>query len=121
MTAPTPWLNEIAKGKIKTQWGQMMATANPSEEEDKVTQRLREKNIPSEVIWSFTTIAPLLAERLAIAQYAKKNPQIMNVAPEVLNYQEALSIATKEWRLTEEEQSQLMNLLKTDETMKEIM
>ena len=32
MTAPVDWLNELAEGPIRTQWGLMMQAESPAEE-----------------------------------------------------------------------------------------
>ncbi|MFA6849576.1 MAG: hypothetical protein WCS30_04430 [Selenomonadaceae bacterium] len=121
MTAPAPWLNEIAQGTIKTPWGEMMQSKNPAEKEDEVYSRLMKQGKSHEVASAFTDVAPILAERLAIAQYAQKNTQIRAVAPELNNYQEALSLITKDRPyLTTVELDEILNLLKTDETMQPI-
>ena len=120
LMAPKDWLRELAKGTIKTQWGDMMKAENPPEETDKVYNRLRQK-YNHKTVYVFLIAAPLLAERLAIAEYKAINPRIEPVAPEVLSYQEALSIAIPEvMSLTEEEEADALHLLKTDETMKVI-
>ena len=117
MTAPVDWLNELAEGPIRTQWGLMMQAENPAEEADEVYKRLKPK-YGHKVAFAFGVAAPLLAERLAIAEYKMKNPAIEPVAPEVLTYPEALAIATREvWDMTLTEQQQVLDLLKTDETM----
>ena len=118
MAAPTDWLHEMAKGEIKTAWGEMLKAEDPMAEADKVFYRLR-KRVGDNVAIAFVTVAPLLAERLAIAEYSMKNPVINE--PEVLSYQEALSIALAEnHHLTAEELDKLLHLLKTDPTMKPI-
>lgn len=111
------WLNDIAKGNIKTYWGKIMQAENPLIEEDKVMARLRKKHFNIEVIESFRTLAPILAERLAIVEYSHKNPDIKNMVPEISTYQDALEIAVAKWNLTEKEQCDLLELLITDETM----
>ena len=118
MAAPTDWLHEMAKGEIKTAWGEMLKSEDPMAEADKVFYRLR-KRVGDNVAIAFVTVAPLLAERLAIAEYSMKNPAINE--PEVLSYQEALSIALAEnHHLTAEELDKLLHLLKTDPTMNPI-
>ena len=83
MTAPVDWLNELAEGPIRTEWGLMMQAENPAEEADEVYKRLKEQ-YSQKVALAFEIVAPLLAERLAIAEYKLKNPAIEPVAPEVL-------------------------------------
>ena len=120
MYAPVEWLNDLAKGTIKTAWGDMMKTKDPGAEGSKVYERLEPK-YGHNVAFGFGIAAPLLAERLAIAEYKLKNPQIEAVAPEVLSYQEALEIAMRETLpLTTDEEDAILKLLETDETMKVI-
>ena len=118
MTAPASWLNELAKGTIKTEWGKLMQAKDPAQEtSEKVYSRLEPK-VGHSVALTFEIAAPLLAERLAIAEYKKKNPRIAPVAPEVLSYQEALELASMEVPgLTTAEKQKVLDLLKTDESM----
>lgn len=122
MTAPVDWLHELAKGTIKTQWGQMMKAEDPAAETDKIFLRLeKDKNNTTWGIQGFMLTAPLLAERLAIAEYKKKNPMIAPVAPEILTYQEALEIALQEYQvMNKKDLTNLAHLLQTDESMKVI-
>ena len=120
-SAPASWLNELAKGPIRTVWGDMMKTEFPAAGEDEVAARLKKKGVTDTfVIAGFLIAAPLLAERLAIAEYKLKNPSLEMVAPEILDYPEALLIASREWNLTEEQENEVMRLLRTDESMKVI-
>ena len=104
---------------MKTQWGKVVFKApDPMEEADKIVKRQEKDPKNTELaIVAFQIVAPLLAERLAIAQYKLKNPKID--APEVLNYQEALQIAMQELPMMDEKDlKSLLNLLKTDPSMK---
>ena len=118
MTAPAGWLNELAQGDIKTMWGELMKAENPAQEaSEKVYGRLEKKHGHS-VAFAFETVAPLLAERLAIAEYKQLDPSITPVAPELLNYQEALSLASMEVpSLTAQDKKTLLQLLKNDTSM----
>lgn len=118
MTAPAGWLNELAQGSIKTMWGELMKAENPAQEaSEKVYERLEPK-VGHSAAFAFETVAPLLAERLAIAEYKQVNPSIAPVAPEILNYQEALSLASMEVpSLTAEDKKTLLQLLKNDTSM----
>ena len=118
MTAPASWLNELAKGTIKTEWGKLMQAEDPAQETSRKVYSRLEPKAGHEVALAFETVAPLLAERLAIAEYRKRNPRIEPVAPEVLSYQEALELATMEVPgLTTAEKQQILHLLKTDKSM----
>ncbi|MBS5581859.1 MAG: hypothetical protein KHX20_04630 [Megasphaera sp.] len=118
---PPEWLHELAKGTVKTHWGKVVFKAKqPLEEADKIFDR-QEQN-PKNSTWAvmmFQTVAPLLAERLAIAEYKLKNPRIAPEAPEILNYREALELALKEFPTTNKsEMTNLLELLKNDPSMK---
>lgn len=115
------WLHDLAKGPVKTQWGKVVFKAEqPCAEADKILHR-QEKD-PKNREWAmiaFQVVAPLLAERLAIAEYKLKNPRIAPEAPEVLNYQEALELALSEFpTMTKDDLLNLLELLKTDPSMK---
>jgi hypothetical protein len=117
LTAPDRILKGIAQGTIKTRWGQIMRMKDPAKGEDEEYNRLA-KIHGHNVAAAFTEVAPLAAERLAIAEYKLKNPQIEAVAQEILSYQEALEIAMKEvWHLTTEEKQKILTLLKKDPSM----
>ena len=122
MTAPDRILHGIAKGTIKTKWGQYMAMENPSAGEDKEYNRL-EKIHGHNIAAAFTDVAPLVAERLAIAEYKEANPdeEIGMIAPEVNSLQEAAEIAMIDRQLTTAETQKVLELLKTDPSMEEIV
>lgn len=114
-------LNEIAQGTIKTEWGRIMAETSPMEAVEIVTERLKAAGVPTMVRVAFIAGAPLLAERLAIAEYKAKHPEVTRIAPEVLTYQQTADLILKDYpQLTTEEVEQMLKLLKIDETMKPI-
>ena len=114
-------LNEIAQGTIKTEWGRIMAEPSPMEAVEIVTERLKAAGVPTMVRVAFIAGAPLLAERLAIAEYKAKHPEVTRIAPEVLTYQQTADLILKDYpQLTTEEVGQMLKLLKIDETMKPI-
>ena len=119
IAAPISWLHDLAKGPVKTDWGKVVFKAeDPCEAADEILHR-QEKDPKNEetAILAFQMVAPLLAERLAIAQYKLKNPRID--APEVLSYQEALEIALTEFpTMNQKEMTNLLELLKNDPSMK---
>lgn len=120
MAMPVPWLHGIAKGTIKTKWGEMMKAENPLEEMDKLAETLRaDKKNSFKGVTEYLNLAPLLAERLAIAEYKLKNPMIEAAAPEVLSYQEVLEMAMRDCpTMQEEDLKTLLRLLKEDDMMK---
>ena len=114
-------LNEIAQGTIKTEWGRIMAEPSPMEAVEIVTERLKAAGVPTMVRVAFIAGAPLLAERLAIAEYKAKHPEVTRIAPEVLTYQQTADLILKDYpQLTTEEVEQMLKLLKIDEKMKPI-
>ena len=116
-------LNEVAKGPIKTWWGDQMKRDDPAKGYQELDERLEKAGVKLWVRAAFEVGAPLLAERLAIAEYKAKHPDFEMIAPEILSYQEALSIAMKDIQpvpLNEEQRTQVLSLLKNDESMKEI-
>ncbi len=124
IAAPAKMLNELAKGTIKTWWGDQMKRENPGDGIDDLAERLEKEGITDvRVRQAFMVGAPLLAERLAIAQFKQKMPDFEIVAPEILSDQEALSIALMDMRpmsLSEAQQEQVLSLLRNDESMKVI-
>ena len=62
---------------------------------------------------AFATVAPLLLENVAISRYIqmKDNDLLRGAMPEVVTMDEALSLATLEYRLNEAEQTNLKSLL----------
>lgn len=118
LNIPAPWWNEIAKeNKLKTPWGRKyfpMGRDELTEAMDAEANRLEKQGVSSPVISAFLTFAPMIAEPKAIREYAKKNPAIRNALPEVNSYQEAVIIASKEYRLTPAQQKELLNLLQTE-------
>ncbi len=62
---------------------------------------------------AFATVAPLLLENVAISRYIqmKDNDSLRGALPEVVTMDEAVSLATLEYRLTEPEQTSLRKLL----------
>ncbi|HJE83192.1 hypothetical protein [Megasphaera stantonii] len=121
LTAPTPWLHDLAKGPIKTNWGKLLKADDPAEAMDKEFHRLKKEGYNLWATSAYLDVGLLLAERLAIAEYKLKNPMITPVAPEVLSYQEALELALKEYQaMSREDLQTLLKLLQTDELMKPI-
>lgn len=106
------------QGNNKDNVGKDDESHRSSREDGRDIRTMVERGHNKIVALAFVEIAPILAERLAIAQYAKKNPQIRTIAPEILSYQEALQIATKDHWLTKQQQKELLTLLMNHYSMK---
>ena len=121
LTAPKNWLQEMVKlSPPKTKFGKMLAAENPPEEMDKECERLKAAGVKDiYVLIAYMTVGPLLAENLMIEEYKEQNPMIQPIAPEVLDYRDALMIAEKDNQmLTEKQLDELLSLLKTDKLMR---
>ena len=87
---------------------------------DKLPQRLDQLALEQEAqgadpraTLAFATVAPLLLENEAISRYVqmKDNDSLRGALPEIVTMDEAVSLATLEYRLTEPEQTSLRKLL----------
>lgn len=82
----------------------MDSQANLLVEKSKVTPR---------VALAYLAFAPLMVENEAISRFVvdSGNSSLRMILPEVVSVQEALNLATREYRLTEQEARQLYRLL----------
>ena len=121
LTLPSSYLKVILEaGEPKTKFGQMLKAKDAVREMDKEAARLKDKADPT-VLMEYMEVGMLLAERLLFAKAVRKHPELARLLPEVLNYQEALSIAySNNQMLTKEQLTTLLNLLQTDELMQPI-
>lgn len=112
--------NEIAQRakKLSTPWGRdyfHLDNMEIAEAMDKEVARLEKQGLDSKVVSGFLLVAPLVAEADAIREYARKNPVIRRILPEVTSLEEAVILASKEYRLTPQQQRDLLALLQSDQ------
>ena len=112
----TPIWNQIAREQhLETTAARIAFSLN----DDRMTRmgeiwsELEEKAGISEgtIRLSLRTCLPLLLEGFAIQQYLNQHPGLRSAMPEINSPQEAVSLMTAEWRLTPEEQDQLLKAL----------
>ena len=74
---------------------------------------LTQNGVPDSVINAYQTMGPLLAENQAISSYIEKtgNSDLRKACPEVISAPEALAVANQDYRLSEPEQQQLLQML----------
>lgn len=74
---------------------------------------LTQNGVPDSVINAYQTMGPLLAENQAISSYIEKtgNSDLRKACPEVISAPEALAVAKQDYRLSEPEQQQLLQML----------
>ena len=80
---------------------------------------LTQNGVPDSVINAYQTMGPLLAENQAISSYIEKtgNSDLRKACPEVISAPEALAVAKQDYRLSEPEQQQLLQMLMQLEPM----
>lgn len=117
---PLPIWNEIAKTQelATPQWRRLLnldPEAMPSAIKDLET-RLEQKGADPRSIRAYLLTAPLLAENEAISRYveASGNPGLRASLPELTSINEALVLASHEFRLSPSQQSMLRKLLLAD-------
>jgi hypothetical protein len=107
--------NEIAEqANLKTSWAKKAFRMNEDELielEDKEYEALENRDVEPEVIRAFLDVRHLLTERVAIAAYVKKHPELRGALPEVNSVNEAILLVTGDWPLSPSETSQLKELL----------
>lgn len=106
--------NEIAKQPLVSQLGKRVFHLPETEmdlELEKISAEMDQAGVPWEVRLSFTKVAPLLAEREAIAAFTRENPEYQRALPNVEDVGEAVILASMEDELNEQQQEQLAGLL----------
>jgi len=109
--------NEIAK-RPEMQYSEMKALFSLSPEEidaalDAQADEMESAGEPDSVILAYQLVAPLLFEREAIQAFVLSTESfgLRAALPEILSVDEAVRIATMEYRLTDHEMVRLQNLL----------
>lgn len=118
LSVSTAIWNEIAKTqKLNTAWARKAFSLGRQEMIDfhsKACKKLSAKNFNPDVILSFLEVMPLLLENVAISRHIemKQDLNLRQALPEVCTINEAVILATMEYRLNQLQQKQLSNLLK---------
>lgn len=114
---PASVWNEIAKTQELSNPSMKVLFAMKQNEMDAAleaqSRALEKSGTPDSVINAYQVMAPLLAENQAISQYINQtgNSDLRSALPEILNAQEAVSIAALDRPLSNSEQSALLELL----------
>ena len=82
----------------------------------KLEGELEAKGADASVVRAYLLVAPLLRENVAISRFlqAQPTPELRACLPELTSINEAVVLATEEFRLKPSQQTQLAQLLKTD-------
>jgi len=109
------WNRVAATGKLRSAWGKTLLAETDQETVDLAWEEWDRTNAKEDprVLLSYQLVLPLLVEREAIDALVEEadDPGLRGALPEVLNRSEAVSLATREYRLTESQQKRLMHLL----------
>ena len=100
---------------LKTEWAQQIFPLPEDQMTvalDKEAKRLQRTENPI-VVAAYLTMLPLLWENQAIAQYKAEHPELMDALPEVADAAEAVTLASRDFPLTESDQTRLRKLLQT--------
>lgn len=117
---PAPIWNQIAKTQPvgSAYWKSLMEKdqAQLTDQLGKLEIELERKGADAQVTRAYLLVAPLLRETVAISRFveAQGSPGLRSCLPEVTSINEAVALATLEYRLKPSQQTQLAKLLKTD-------
>ncbi|MBP2641197.1 MAG: hypothetical protein H6Q66_2148 [Firmicutes bacterium] len=114
------WNRIAIEEPMLTPWGKRTFSLDNmelAEEMDRKAKELEQRVENRRVVSGFLLVAPLVAEEKAIRKYAEEHPSIRMLLPEVTSLEEAAILATQEYRLTEDQQKDLLTLLKTDKDL----
>ena len=115
---PMPVWNEIAASQALSQpWATLFRLEPeqlPAKLEQLVDKPLEAKGADNSVVLAYRLVAPLLMENEAISSYLEMTQQTMLRAslPELNSVNEAVTLATMEYRLSPSQQAKLTQLLK---------
>ena len=118
--APATIWNQIAKTQPvgSAFWKALMEKdqVQLTEHLAKLEAELERKGADAAVTRSYLLVAPLLRETVTISRFVAEqaSPDLRSCLPEVTSINEAVALATTEFRLKPSQQTQLAELLKTD-------
>src|SRR5690625_1130154 len=110
--------NQLAHEQpIRTQWARKMFNLTEQEIDQALEEeanKLSQKNYSNKAILAYQTMLPLLLENEAIRKFqqTEDNPELMEMLPEIYSVEEALRLATAEYRLMDNERRELQQLLR---------
>lgn len=110
--------NQIAyEQPLKTKWGKKMFNLTEKEidkEMDKEARQLSQKGYSNKAITAYLTVLPMLLENEAIRTFmqTEDNLDLMQMMPEIYSAEEAVRLMTAEYRLMDNQQRELMEMLK---------
>ena len=114
----TIW-NQIAEQEpLRTSWAQQMFPLPPEDLQvglDKEEARLREKQDP-EVAGAYLATMPLLWENQALSSFVARNPNLRHVLMPIETVDEAVILASRDWRLNAAQRKRLTTLLRRQPT-----
>lgn len=112
---PEPMLKAVIAEGLESLWKDALELPT-AEARNKAKQKILERfteidpedNRLKTIAHLYVEVGPLLAENKAISRAAAKMPQIRNVAPEVLDEQEAVELMKRETLLPEKEWAMIL-------------
>lgn len=115
--APTPVWNEIAASQPLSQpWFNLfrMDFEELTKALEPIEKKLETQGVDSTVIRAYLLTAPLLVENEAVSSYIEMTGRqdLRNSLPELTSVNEAVILATQEYRLNPSQQARLTKLLK---------
>lgn len=109
----TPIWNQIAPLAEHPTWKHLFGLEAEAQADAQaaIAQDLRAKGTDPMVLLSYLELAPLLQERKAIREFVTSNPRWATALPEVLTTNEAILLATTDYRLKVSQTRALRKLL----------
>lgn len=115
--APTPVWNEIAASQpLSKPWFDLfrMDFEELTKALEPIEKKMETQGVDSTVIRAYLLTAPLLVENVAVSSYIEMTGRqdLRNSLPELTSVNEAVILATQEYRLNPSQQARLTKLLK---------
>lgn len=115
--APTPIWNEIARTQrlATKRWPPLFKATDLPTALAPLEAELEAKGADARTIRAYLLVAPLLEENVAISSYLERRgrPDLRSSLPELVTINEALTLASAEFRLKPSQQAKLRELLTT--------
>ena len=120
---PTPIWNEIAETQSLQHpvWAKLFAMKDEAMTQalNRIEDDLSLRGVDNRTILAWRLTAPLLQENVAISRYVMeaRRPELRSILPELTTVNEAVILASNEYRLTPSQQSRLAKLLQQSPKM----